>query len=152
MSNKIYIAYGSNINLEQMAQRCPGSEVIAPGMLCGYELQFKYHATIEPKQDSEVPVLLWKLSEQDEKRLDVYEGFPKYYRKEILHFEFRGEEAECMVYIMNGNKPLQSPSPQYYSIIEQGYKSVGLDTKFLEQALAQAQKFDVGRDFQFRLG
>ena len=121
-------------------------------MLCGYELQFKYHATIEPKQDSEVPVLLWKLSEQDEKRLDVYEGFPKYYRKEILHFEFRGEEAEGMVYIMNGNKPLQSPSPQYYSIIEQGYKSVGLDTKFLEQALAQAQKFDVGRDFQFRLG
>ena len=56
------------------------------------------------------------------------------------------------MYIMNGNKPLQSPSPQYYSIIEQGYKSVGLDTKFLEQALAQAQKFDVGRDFQFRLG
>ena len=121
-------------------------------MGCGYELQFMYHATIEPKQDSEVPVLLWKLSEQDEKRLDVYEGFPKYYRKEILHFEFQGEETEGMVYIMNGNKPLQPPSPQYYSIIEQGYKSVGLDTKFLEQALAQAQKFDVGRDFQFRLG
>ena len=83
MGKKIlYAAYGSNINLEQMAYRCPNSTVAGTAMLKGYELQFRYHATIEPNADAEVPILLWKLEAQDERFLDRYEGFPKYYRKE----------------------------------------------------------------------
>jgi hypothetical protein len=35
---RLYIAYGSNINLEQMANRCPNSKVIGKEMLKGYEL------------------------------------------------------------------------------------------------------------------
>ena len=47
MGKKIlYAAYGSNINLEQMAYRCPNSTVAGAAMLKGYELQFRYHATI----------------------------------------------------------------------------------------------------------
>mgnify|MGYP000255432933 CR=1 FL=1 len=52
MGKKIlYAAYGSNINLEQMAYRCPNSTVAGAAMLKGYELQFRYHATIEPNAD-----------------------------------------------------------------------------------------------------
>ena len=36
---RLYIAYGSNINLEQMAYRCPNSKVIGKEMLKGYELE-----------------------------------------------------------------------------------------------------------------
>ena len=36
---RLYIAYGSNINLEQMANRCPNSKVIGKEMLKGYELE-----------------------------------------------------------------------------------------------------------------
>ena len=145
--NKLYIAYGSNMNIEQMALRCPNSEVFSAGMLKGYELQFKYHATIEPNSESEVPILLWKLSELDEQKLDRYEGYPKYYRKEFIRFDMNGETAEGMVYIMNGNRPLQAPSEQYYQTILKGYQSAGLDVSCLETALAQAQEFGVDEDY-----
>lgn len=84
MVKKLYVAYGSNINLEQMAYRCPNSTVAGTAMLKGYELQFRHHATIEPNEDTEVPVVLWELDPQDERILDRYEGAPKYYRKEKI--------------------------------------------------------------------
>lgn len=41
MSNKLYFAYGSNINLSQMAYRCPDAKVVEPVVLEGYELLFR---------------------------------------------------------------------------------------------------------------
>ncbi len=134
MTKKLYAAYGSNINLEQMAYRCPHSTGAGTAMLKGYELQFRHHATIEPNEESEVPVLLWELDPQDEKFLDRYEGEPKYYRKENISLELNGETVEAMVYIMNGDTPLEAPTEQYYGIIKQGYKENGLDTSYLETA------------------
>ena len=123
MGKKIlYAAYGSNINLEQMAYRCPNSTVAGTATLKGYELQFRHHATIEPNKESEVPVLLWELDPQDEKFLDRYEGEPKYYRKENISLELNGESIEAMIYIMNGDTPLEAPTDQYYSIIERDTK------------------------------
>ena len=46
MSKKLYIAYGSNINLEQMAHRCPNSKVVSKEMMQCYELEFRGVATI----------------------------------------------------------------------------------------------------------
>lgn len=43
---RLYIAYGSNINLEQMAHRCPNSKVVSTEMMKGYELEFRGVATI----------------------------------------------------------------------------------------------------------
>lgn len=41
MDRKIYIAYGSNLNLPQMAIRCPGAAVIGKSALKDYELVFR---------------------------------------------------------------------------------------------------------------
>ena len=42
MSKKqLYIAYGSNINLEQMAYRCPHSKVVGASEIKDYELEFR---------------------------------------------------------------------------------------------------------------
>ena len=57
----LYIAYGSNINLGQMAYRCPTAERVSTGFVENYELEFRRVATIVPKQDSKVPVLVWEL-------------------------------------------------------------------------------------------
>lgn len=153
MDKKIlYVAYGSNINLRQMSYRCPHSTVAGTAMLKGYELQFRHHATIKEKEKSEVPVLLWELSKQDEKRLDAYEGYPKYYRKENISLELNGETVEAMVYIMNGNKQQEAPSPQYYLTIEEGYIENGLDTSYLETALDEAINFELKNDVQMEFG
>ena len=37
MAERLYFAYGSNINLEQMAVRCPAAQVVGPAVLEGYE-------------------------------------------------------------------------------------------------------------------
>lgn len=69
MKKKLYIAYGSNINLEQMAHRCPSSRVVGTAMIPDYELQFRNVATIVPRPGAQVPVLLWEIPPRDEKIL-----------------------------------------------------------------------------------
>ena len=38
---QLYIAYGSNINLEQMAYRCPHSKVLGISEINDFELEFR---------------------------------------------------------------------------------------------------------------
>ena len=38
---RLYIAYGSNLNLLQMAFRCPTAEIAGKSELKGYELLFR---------------------------------------------------------------------------------------------------------------
>ena len=90
MAERLYFAYGSNINLEQMAVRCPAAQVVGPAVLDGYELLFRGNrrgtgvATIEPLPGSQVHGLLWKLTPECERSLDVYEGYPRLYEKENI--------------------------------------------------------------------
>ena len=50
-----------------------------------------------------------------------------------------GETIDGMVYIMNRGIP-QQPSQNYYEVIKQGYHDVGLDTKYLDEALKNTEK------------
>ena len=66
MKNKqLYIAYGSNINLQQMAYRCPHSRVAGTSEIKDFELEFRGVATIVPKKGASVPVLIWELDDRD---------------------------------------------------------------------------------------
>ena len=83
---RLYIAYGSNLNLLQMAFRCPTAEIAGKSELKGYELLFRGGrkgavATVEPRDGGSVPVLLWKIREADEEALDRYEGYPHFYEE-----------------------------------------------------------------------
>lgn len=56
---KYYVAYGSNLNREQMAHRCPDAKLVGTGMLSNYEMVFRGNksnavATVEPKKGMEV--------------------------------------------------------------------------------------------------
>ena len=145
---RLYIAYGSNINLEQMSNRCPNSKVIGKEMLKGYELEFSGVATIVPNDKSEVPILIWEIDGRDEHSLDRYEGFPNLYRKELFEIEVEGEKKECMAYLMNKGQ-ISPPTSYYYSVINQGYEANGMDTSYLRAALERSvceQYFDEIQD------
>ena len=133
----LYIAYGSNINLEQMAYRCPTAERISTGFVENYELEFRRVATIIPKQDNKVPVLVWELKPEDEKSLDRYEGFPNMYRKETIPVKIGDEVVDGMVYIMNGGQ-ISPPPESYYTGILKGYVDNGMDTSYLKAASERA--------------
>ena len=83
MEKKFYLAYGSNLNVHQMAWRCPGADVAGIATLHDYRLLFRgsgsgFYLTIEPCIGSEVPVGVWSITEADEKALDRYEGYPSF--------------------------------------------------------------------------
>lgn len=83
VADKFYLAYGSNLSIEQMKVRIPDAEIVGTAMLERWRLLFRQYATIKKSGTYKTPVLVWKISEQDEKNLDRYEGFPKFYRKKI---------------------------------------------------------------------
>lgn len=145
---RLYIAYGSNINLEQMAHRCPNSKIVSKEMLKGYELEFRGVVTIVPNDKSEVPILIWEIDGRDEHSLDRYEGFPNLYRKELFEIEVDGEKKECMAYLMNKGQ-ISPPTSYYYNVINQGYEANGMDTSYLRAALERSvceQYFDEIQD------
>lgn len=145
---RLYIAYGSNINLEQMAHRCPNSKIVSKEMLKGYELEFRGVATIVPNDKSEVPILIWEIDGRDEHSLDRYEGFPNLYRKELFEIEVDGEKKECMAYLMNKGQ-ISPPTSYYYNVINQGYEANGMDTSYLRAAFERSvceQYFDEIQD------
>lgn len=137
---RFYIAYGSNLNLPQMAHRCPGATVAGTSEVRDYELLFRGVATIEPREDASVPVLLWKISPENEKALDRYEGWPHLYRKEMLEVELEGRDVSAMVYVMNDGRQAAMPSEYYYNVIAEGYRTAGMDEAVLEQALGRTKE------------
>ena len=79
MQKKYYLAYGSNLNRNQMRMRCPGAKPLGTAVIEGYRLLFKgsktgAYLTIEPAEGHYVPVAVWQVTEDDEKVLDRYEG------------------------------------------------------------------------------
>lgn len=133
----IYLAYGSNMHIEQMKRRCHTGKVLGTSTLKGYRLVFNSVATIEPDPDRCVPVVLWDIQTADEKKLDCYEGYPRLYRKETVQVELNGETVDAMVYIMN-SEGVRPPGEYYYNVIREGYEANGLDTAPLKQALQES--------------
>jgi gamma-glutamylcyclotransferase (GGCT)/AIG2-like uncharacterized protein YtfP len=136
---KLYLAYGSNLNLKQMAHRCPTARVVGTSEMKDYRLLFRgAHAgavaTVEPFKGGSVPVLVWETTSADEASLDHYEGWPFLYRKETVQAKLKGKSIKAFVYIMNDGRPLGMPSCYYYNTIMEGYKDAGFNLDILRQA------------------
>lgn len=138
---KYYIAYGSNMDEEQMAYRCPTAQLLGRIELEDYCLLFKgskrgAYATIEPEEGSRVPVLVWTIEKEDEKSLDRYEGYPVFYYKKDLKIDLAGKRVTAMAYIMDENREYGKPSERYYGVLERAYRKYG----FLMEILTEAYK------------
>ena len=139
----LYLAYGSNLNLEQMKYRCPTAKVVGKTVLKNYKLVFRgsYRggvATIEKFKNYNVPVLVWNIQEEDEKRLDRYEGYPTFYRKEYFNIDLKGAKKKAMVYIMNEGRKINCPSRYYLNTILDGYESANFDKNILMKAVYES--------------
>ena len=130
MKKRLYTAYGSNLNLSQMAMRCPTAKLVGIGTIQDYELQFKGRpqgafATIAPKEGAMVPVAVWALEPKDEQALDWYEGYPSHYFKQDIRVQMSEVEIQAMVYIMDLKQEFGLPSLQYYQTVREGMKTAG---------------------------
>lgn len=148
---KYYLAYGSNLNLNQMKFRCPTAKVVGIAWIEGYELLFKgsqsgSYLTIEKKEGSKVPVAVWSVQPSDELKLDRYEGYPSFYYKKTLPIEYDGivskkkYQVNAFVYIMHEERKLGIPSRAYVQTCLEGYSTFGFDIKFLKMALKRSSE------------
>lgn len=140
---KVYGAYGSNMNLDQMSHRCPKARVIGTGTLQDYKLTFrgkyKGFANVEQCEDKLVPIVLWEITEDCETALDMYEGFPTQYIKKQVEVMLDGKPIKTMVYIMVSEyeNMVAAPTEYYFDVIVRGYSDNGLNLKPLQNAYAE---------------
>ena len=147
---KIYLAYGSNLNVAQMAIRCPSAKVAGYGFLRDTRLLFKgsktgAYLTIEPYRGENVPVGAWRVSKADEAALDRYEGFPKFYRKVTTTIALTGtdgvtRQTKAFYYTMRHGAQPGLPSEWYYDVCRRGYYDFGFDEKTLFDAVSATRK------------
>lgn len=138
---KLYIAYGSNLNREQMARRCPTAQVVGTATLKNWRLMFYSVATIERHKGGKVPVLVWRIQPRDEQALDRYEGWPCLYRKERLRVTVDSRRVYAMVYIMNTEgRHYCAPGRGYLWTIHRGYLDADFDREFLLKAVEDSNK------------
>ena len=129
-----YIAYGSNLNIEQMKYRCPTARPAGVGKINDYSLVFRgsksgNYATIIREKGKSVPVAIWDITEDDEHYLDAYEGFPIFYHKEKIIVQTDHGQTSGMAYVMNENAIPGKPSDTYVIACLKGYDDFNFDKK-----------------------
>lgn len=137
----LYAAYGSNMNLGQMAWRCPNSHVVGKGMIENYKLKFSFHADIVPSDGDCVPVVLWEVPERDFVTLDRYEGVSGgYYKRVNLPVTTRNGKKDAVVYVMCGQHEFDMPTEKYYLVIKEGYTDNKISRRYLYNAVIECAK------------
>lgn len=148
---RYYLAYGSNLNIGQMASRCPGARPVGTSSLPGYELLFKgsktgAYLTIEKAAGDYVPVAVWEVSPEDEAALDRYEGFPRFYYKKEVTLPMLGltsgklTKIDAFVYIMREERAPGLPSEHYLDICLRGYLAFQFNPAALRHALKRTKE------------
>lgn len=107
--SKHYFAYGANMDLDTMLDRCIGAKFIDVGQLKGYRfiINTRGVATIVPDKDSSVFGIIWTITKEDESFLDLFEGVKGgWYSKHTVLVNAMDEHIahDCLVYIATDSK------------------------------------------------
>lgn len=127
--------------MKQMKMRCPTASVVGSGFLHDCELVYRgsktgSYATIKKKMGSFVPVGVWEIERLDERYLDMYEGFPRFYQKHTTKVYMNdNSEIVGMVYVMRPDAKPGYPSERYIDTIYRGYQDFGLNFLYLKESL-----------------
>ena len=139
----LYYAYGSNMDHEQMRERCPGGRFREAARLTSYRLAFTRYsrnrgggvADIVSDPTAEVWGALWEVTEEHLTALDRYEGArrdpPACERIEVT-VEAAGVPASAIAYRVV--QPLEGdlrPSTEYRDALVRGARASGLPSAYL---------------------
>jgi hypothetical protein len=129
----LYAAYASNMDPAQMALRAPHSPARQHGWLIGWRLTFGGEdvgwegalATVVEDPLEQVFVMLYDLTEVDEKALDEWEGGDiGLYRKVRLRVHTLDGEALAWLYVLDAYEG-GLPSARYLGIIGDAAEAAG---------------------------
>jgi hypothetical protein len=131
---RMYFAFGSNLNVRDMRHRCPGAVPHDSALVENGRLVFRGVADVACEMGYRVPVGVWKITPENERALDRYEGVGAgFYEK----YDIPYGDDKALIYFMTA-EGIFPPSQHYVDTIRQGYRDFGLDEKYLDAAVAHA--------------
>jgi gamma-glutamylcyclotransferase len=136
IERKNYFAYGSNLLIAQMNERCPNNIIKCKGILNDYKwiINKRGVANIIPSKEDFVEGLIYEITDADEYNLGLKEGvFKKSYNKTNLNIIGPNNETiDCLVYI----DPIQEtgfPKGGYEDRLIRGKRDAGLSHEYFEK-------------------
>lgn len=155
-SQTLYLGYGSNLWLHQMALRCPNSTYLGVARLNDYRwiIYSRGYANVvssRPRNNDVVYGLAYSLTPNDEARLDVNEGVPVAYTKETLEVDFwpshdmervnissTPTKRRMLVYINRNDTAEAPPKSEYIDRMNMGINDaikLGVPESYIEKHL-----------------
>ena len=133
----LYFAYGSNLCVRQMNDRCPNNSKIGMGKLKGHRwiITKRGYANVVKSSDEDVWGIIYEISMSDEDKLDVYEGVSKKcYVKENLDILMDGKIQNCLTYV-DPTTEEGVPTSTYANTIDEGLCDSKLPEEYVEKHL-----------------
>ena len=141
----LYAAYGSNLDPDQMHERCPHSPSRGSGWLVAWRLTFGGEdlgwegalATVVEDEGSQVFVMVYDVPEQDEQALDRWESADSgLYRKiRVRVHTLRGDHL-CWLYVLDGYEG-GLPSARYLGLMADAAEKAGAPDDYVQELRAR---------------
>lgn len=133
----LYFAYGSNMDEDQMEDRCPGAKLLCKVTVPDYTFRIDSRgvASIISKRGAEVTGLLWEVDKCHIKTLDKREGIAGgFYRRVALPLVYEGQTVTSIVYLSNYDcDGHYAPRPGYMEKIVRAAKDHGFDEAYIRE-------------------
>ena len=139
----LYAAYGSNLDPQQMADRCPHSPLRGTGWVLGWRITFGGEGwdgalpTLAEESGAQVFVALYDITPSDESALDVWESADSgLYRKVRVRVDTMDGEQLAWVYVLNDFEG-GMPSARTIGILADAADSAGAPTDYVAELRAR---------------
>ena len=137
----LYAAYGSNLDPDQMHERCPHSPVAGTGWVDGWRLTFGGEdlgwegslATIVEAPGERVFVGLYDITDQDARTLDAWEGADNglYEKVRVRVATLEGDQL-AWVYVLDGFEG-GLPSARYLGVLADAAEKAGAPDDYVAE-------------------
>ncbi len=141
----LYAAYGSNLDPDQMRERCPHSPAVGTGWLQGWRLTFGGEelgwegalATLAESPGSSVYVGLYDVTRSDVCTLDEWEGADHgLYRKIKVRVRTLDGDHVAWTYVLDGYEG-GLPSARYLGVLAHAAEKAGAPDDYVAELLAR---------------
>jgi gamma-glutamylcyclotransferase (GGCT)/AIG2-like uncharacterized protein YtfP len=139
----LYAAYGSNLDPQQMAERCPYSPLRGTGWVLGWRITFGGEGwdgalpTLAEESGAQVFVALYDITPGDESALDVWESADTgLYRKVRVRVASLEDEQTAWVYVLNDFEG-GMPSARTIGILADAAESAGAPSDYTAELRAR---------------
>lgn len=147
----LYIAYGSNIDPQEISLRCPSAKFVDVGMLNNYKLVMRRYLDVdccngELMSDHitpcGVPIVAYEIDDKDIPNLDRYEAYPDLYTKIEVNVTLKNDNmvdnTKGIIYIMTDEQkkltPYEKCDDLYLKRVARGYDVYQFNHEFLKEA------------------